>query len=278
MMRDDAAACCCKYGFIGVGNMASALIAGLIDTGAVKPDNIMVFDIDASRCTPFTARGAYAAESAAEVCGSCAYIYLAVKPYQMRDCLAGIKDARFFDEAILVSIAASVPTDFIASQLGREAGVIRVMPSTPMLVGKGASAVTANRFVPAARLDEFVADLKKVSVVEVMDESLLNPVISVNGSSPAYCYLFIKALLEGAVAQGIKPEIAQPLLLQTIEGAVEMVRRAGKPIDVLIREVSSPGGTTLAALDSFEKSGFVQSVVDAMRACTTRADEITTEL
>ena len=196
----------------------------------------------------------------------------------MRDCLAGIKDARFFDEAILVSIAASVPTDFIASQLGREAGVIRVMPSTPMLVGKGASAVTANRFVPAARLDEFVADLKKVSVVEVMDESLLNPVISVNGSSPAYCYLFIKALLEGAVAQGIKPEIAQPLLLQTIEGAVEMVRRAGKPIDVLIREVSSPGGTTLAALDSFEKSGFVQSVVDAMRACTTRADEITAEL
>ena len=156
MMRDDAAARCCKYGFIGVGNMASALIAGLIDTGAVKPDNIMVFDIDASRCTPFTARGAYAAESAAEVCGSCAYIYLAVKPYQMRDCLAGIKDARFFDEAILVSIAASVPTDFIASQLGREAGVIRVMPSTPMLVGKGASAVTANRFVPAARLDEFV--------------------------------------------------------------------------------------------------------------------------
>ena len=75
MMRDDAAARCCKYGFIGVGNMASALIAGLIDTGAVKPDNIMVFDIDASRCTPFTARGAYAAESAAEVCGSCAYIY-----------------------------------------------------------------------------------------------------------------------------------------------------------------------------------------------------------
>ena len=73
MMRDDAAARCCKYGFIGVGNMASALIAGLIDTGAVKPDNIMVFDIDASRCTPFTARGAYAAESAAEVCGSCAY-------------------------------------------------------------------------------------------------------------------------------------------------------------------------------------------------------------
>lgn len=123
-----------------------------------------------------------------------------------------------------------------------------------------------------------MADLKRVSVVEVTDESLLNPIISVNGSSPAYCYLFIKAMLDGAAAQGISAEIAQPLILQTVEGAVEMVRRSGKPIDTLIREVSSPGGTTLAALASFEKSGFVQSVAEAMRACTVRADEITAEL
>ena len=98
-----------------------------------------------------------------------------------------------------------------------------------------------------------MADLKRVSVVEVTDESLLNPIISVNGSSPAYCYLFIKAMLDSAAAQGISAEIAQPLILQTVEGAVEMVRRSGKSIDALIREVSSPGGTTLAALASFEK-------------------------
>ena len=277
-MNNETAACRCKYGFIGVGNMASALIAGLMDTGTVRPDNIMVFDIDGTRCAPFADRGALAAESATQVCASCAYIYLAVKPYQMRDCLAGLKDAPLAEEAAFVSIAASVPTDFITAQLGRDVGVIRVMPSTPMLVGKGASAVTANRFVPAGRLEDFVADLKRVSVVEVTDESLLNPIISVNGSSPAYCYLFIKAMLDGAAAQGISAEIAQPLILQTIEGAVEMVRRSGKPIDTLIREVSSPGGTTLAALASFEKSGFVQSVAEAMRACTVRADEITAEL
>lgn len=277
-MNNETAACRCKYGFIGVGNMASALIAGLMDTGTVRPDNIMVFDIDGTRCAPFADRGALTAESAAQVCASCAYIYLAVKPYQMRDCLAGLKDAPLAEEAVFVSIAASVPTDFITAQLGRDVGVIRVMPSTPMLVGKGASAVTANRFVPAGRLEDFVADLKRVSVVEVTDESLLNPIISVNGSSPAYCYLFIKAMLDGAAAQGISAEIAQPLILQTVEGAVEMVRRSGKPIDTLIREVSSPGGTTLAALASFEKSGFVQSMAEAMRACTVRADEITAEL
>ena len=107
--------------------------------------------------------------------------------------------------------------------------------------------MTANRFVPAARLDEFVADLKK-SVGCRSDGRIASQSghLCKRFFTCFIAYLFIKALLEGAVAQGIKPEIAQPLLLQTIEGAVEMVRRAGKPIDVLIREVSSPGGTTLA--------------------------------
>lgn len=266
-----------RYGFIGVGNMASAIISGLINTETVESDNIMMFDISDKNIAFFSSRGCVNASDPLSLCKACRYVFLAVKPYHMKGVLEQIKDADM-SGTVFVTIAASVPSSFICSVLGRDVPVIRIMPNTPMLVGKGACAVSHNSLVSDDVFNDFLGDLGKISVVSVMDETLLNPVIAVNGSSPAYVYLFVKAMLDGAEKQGIDAESALPLILCTVEGAVKMIKESGKPIDTLIKEVSSPGGTTLAALSSFEHDGFVDSVVNAMAECTRRADEITSEL
>lgn len=266
-----------RYGFIGVGNMASAIISGLVNTETVESDNIMMFDISDKNIAFFSSRGCVNASDPLSLCKACRYVFLAVKPYHMKGVLEQIKNADM-SGTVFVTIAASVPSSFICSVLGRDVPVIRIMPNTPMLVGKGACAVSHNSLVSDDVFNDFLGDLGKISVVSVMDETLLNPVIAVNGSSPAYVYLFVKAMLDGAEKQGIDAESALPLILCTVEGAVKMIRESGKSIDTLIKEVSSPGGTTLAALSSFEHDGFVDSVVNAMAECTRRADEITAEL
>lgn len=267
-----------KYGFIGVGNIATAIAHSLIESGAVASDRVTMYDVNASRTEPFAGLGANAAVDGREVSETSEYVIIAVQPYQMKDCLTGLREADIKPETVIVSIAASVPTSFVTETLGRKIGVIRLMPNIAMLIGKGATAAARNEFVPDERFESFVDDLRRISVVSVMDESLLNPVVSVNGSAPAYVYLLVRSMLEGAERQGISRDIAEPLILQTIEGAVGMIRRENKPIEVLIKNVCSPGGTTLAAMSSFEGSDFAESVSDAMMACTRRADEMTAAL
>ena len=267
-----------RYGFIGVGHMASAVADGFINGCAARADEIMMFDIDARRVDRFEEMGARRATDASEVAESCRYVILAVQPYQMGGCLRGIKDAAFGDDTVIVSIAAAVPTDFVTDALGRDIGVIRLMPNMPMLIGKGAVAASRNALVDDGAFESFVSDLGKTAVVSVMDEAKMNAVIAVNGSAPAYVYLFVKAMLDGAESMGIPREAAEPLILATIEGAVGVIRQKGEPIEALIKAICSPGGTTTAAMTSLEASDFVDAIGNAMRACTARADELTAAL
>lgn len=258
--------------------MASAIAESFIENGVVEADDMMMHDISPERIDPFEKRGVVRAADGREVCKRCDFVFIAVQPHQMKACLNGIKNCDISSGTVLVSIAASVTTEYITQTLGVDAGVIRIMPNMPMLIGKGAVAATRNAFVPDDKFDSFVCDMRRISVLSVLDEAQMNAVVSVNGSSPAYVYLFVKAMLEGAESLGIPQNVAEPLILETIEGAVGIIRRECAPMDELINKVCTPGGTTVAAMLSFEKSDFSSAVADAMRACKERADGMTAAL
>ena len=265
-----------KICFIGGGNMGEAIIKGLVVQKLCMPENIFLYEIDESKHGKFKKMGVNIAKTPADGINASDFVLLALKPNVIRGFLAENKEA--LSGKIIISIAASVPISLICQVLGEETPAIRIMPNTPMLVGKGAAAISSNDNVSKKDFQYICRLFSGISLLSVLEEESMNRVISVNGSSPAYVYAFIRAMLKGAEEQGINEKQALPLILRTIEGAVKMVERSDVSIDTLIERVCSPGGTTLAAMKVLADRGFEDSVVDAMNACTARADEITESL
>ncbi|NLN55976.1 MAG: pyrroline-5-carboxylate reductase [Clostridiales bacterium] len=265
-------------GFLGAGNIANAFIRGFINTKTIPEGNIIIFDNIFSQYEKFNDIKVIKATNLSEF-EKADFIFICVKPNNVKTALSMFKETGIdLEEKTFVSVCAGVPVEFIKNCLGFEASVIRTMPSTPMLVGMGAVAIARNPKVKKETFEFVYNFISKIAVTAVLEESQMNPVISVNGSSPAYVYLFIKALLDGAEDNGISKDDALPLILKTVEGTVEMVRRSGKSIEELIKDVASPNGTTLKALEKLYEGNFERTVSDAMTACTGRADEITAEL
>lgn len=268
-----------KLLFIGGGNIAGAVACGLVRCGAVAPECITVCDTDASKYQKFRQCGIKATNTPGSASKDADFIFIAVKPNVVKTAIHNLfAECEVNTDAVFVSFAAAVPSAFIENCAGRELKIIRTMPSTPILIGEGVIAAAKNERVAKKEFECFCRILSEVAHVEVTDESALNPIISVNGSSPAYVYLFVKAMADAAEKQGIPRETALPLILQTIKGSVSMIQKSGETIEKLIENVSSPNGTTVAALDSFRRDDFEGTVERAMRACTERADEISGEL
>lgn len=262
-----------KLGFIGAGNMAGAIINGVVSTGTYPASLISVYDISTEKCAAFREKGISAAESSVSLVKDSDIIFLAVKPQNFAEVLEGIRAAVTKDKTF-VTIAAGISTGYITSTLQCECPVVRVMPNTPLLIGKGASALSKNQFVSDDSFALICSFFASCGTVTVLGEESMNSVISVNGSGPAYVYLFAKAMIDGAVQQGIPKETALQLVCQTLEGSAGMLMDSGNTPEELIQMVSSPGGTTLKALDVFYREGFEKTVKDAMLACTERAEEL----
>lgn len=264
-----------KIGFIGAGNMATAIIGGLVRSGFSKKD-IYIYDIFAEKLSTFGEMGLSVAQSAQELTKEADIIVLAVKPQQYGEVIEGIAPAADMGKTF-VSIAAGITVEYVRNKLGLDVPVVRVMPNTPLLLGKGATALSPSDNVS----DDAFAMVKSMfassGVVEILPESLMNAVISVNGSSPAYIYLFAKAVCDSAEAQGIDRQVAMKLFAAVLEGSAEMLRSSGDDPDTLIQKVSSKGGTTIAALERLYAHGFEGAIDDAMRACTKRAQELSDE-
>lgn len=264
-----------KIGFIGAGNMATAIIGGLVRSGFSKKD-IYIYDIFAEKLSTFGEMGLSVARSAQELTKEADIIVLAVKPQQYGEVIEGIAPAADMGKTF-VSIAAGITVEYVRNKLGLDVPVVRVMPNTPLLLGKGATALSPSDNVS----DDAFAMVKSMfvssGVVEILPESLMNAVISVNGSSPAYIYLFAKAVCDSAEAQGIDRQVAMKLFAAVLEGSAEMLRSSGDDPDTLIQKVSSKGGTTIAALERLYAHGFEGAIDDAMRACTKRAHELSDE-
>lgn len=268
-----------KCAFIGGGNMGGAIIRGLVSGGALAPERIVLFDKSSDKYPVFRALGVQTVDTIAEAVDGADFLFLCVKPGIVREVVEQCVQASGYRAGtVFVSIAASVPISLICDAAGGEVPVIRTMPNTPITVGEGAVALCQNACVPKWAFEAICRLFSTIATVSVLEEAQLNPIISVHGSSPAYVYLFLKAMLDGAAEQGIPAEQALPLLMRTVIGSVKMVEQADCSIEELIRRVCSPNGTTLAAMQVFEEAGFTDIVARAMEACTKRADEISASL
>ncbi len=260
-------------GFIGAGNMATAIIDGLLRNKTVAPQNINVFDINEEQLKKMAEKGVRTEKTAVSVVENSHIIVLAVKPQNYQDVLGGIKKS--VDESkIFVSIAAGISISSVQTALGCKCPMVRVMPNTPLLLGKGASALCPSENIS----QEDFALIKNMfalnGTVEVFTENHMNQIISVNGSSPAYVYLFAKAMADYAQECGIDYNSALNLIVTTLEGSAAMLKDSGDTPDTLIKKVSSPGGTTVAALNTLEEYKFYEGIKEAMRSCTKRAEEL----
>ena len=259
---------------IGAGNMATAIIKSVISSGRIKPSDITVYDINTDRYSVFKDLSVNCAESVSRACAASEVILLAVKPQDYETVLTQISPFAAGQKKIFISIAAGISTAYVCKTLGQDFPVVRVMPNTPLLIGVGATAISRNSLVEDRIYTKICGLFAASGSVVSLDESQMNAVISVNSSSPAYVYLFAKAMIDNAVTQGIDRAVATDLVYQTLKGSAEMLIQTNSDPDALIRMVASPKGTTEAALKSFEKDNFCDIVSNAMNACTARAEEM----
>lgn len=261
--------------FIGAGNMASAIIKSVVDSGRMKPDSIYVYDKFEEKSDALSALGINKCTSLADACNSAQNIVLAVKPQDYEELLKSVRnECDDISGKTFISIAAAISCNFITSTLGENCPVVRVMPNTPLLLGVGATAISRNDMVSDKAYSKICTLFAASGCVCSLDESMMNDVISVNSSSPVYLYMLAKSMIEKAVSYGISEKNATELVHQTLKGSVEMLMKSGKSPDELIKMVASPGGTTLAAIDCMEKNGFDKLISDTMDACTNRANEL----
>jgi pyrroline-5-carboxylate reductase len=264
-----------KIGFIGAGNMAGALLKGLLAAKLYRPQDMLVSDVVPAQIRKI--KRAYRVEGLNDnraVVRAAQTIILAVKPQIIDQILADIQ-SEVTKEKLFVSIAAGVPLRRLENGLGSDARVVRVMPNTPALLGKGIAVVVRGH--KAKPQDEKLTLTLFRGVGEalaVKDEALMDPVTGLSGSGPAYVYLFAEALIAGGIQEGLSPAVATRLTLQTIEGAVAMLKETGKSPKELRDMVTSPGGTTLAGLSFLSAGKFVETMAGAVSAATRRSKEL----
>lgn len=264
-----------SIGFIGAGNMAGALIKGLLAGEGQQPDAIVASDVDARRLQALRRRyGIRTTQDNLAVLGGAKVVILAVKPQVIGTVLEGVRSA-VSRRHVFLSIAAGVTTQRLEERLGGTARVLRAMPNTPALLGRGASVLVRGRFASAAderlglRLLQSVGDAFAVG-----DEGLLDAVTGLSGSGPAYVYRFAEGLIAGGVAAGLTEAVARRLAFQTIAGAAAMLLETGESPETLRAQVTSPGGTTLAGLTELERRGFKDAVAAGVVAATKRSVEL----
>lgn len=262
-----------RIGFIGAGNMATAIINGILTNKAKTADNISVFDLDKEKLSVMREKGIDTVSSGKELVEKSDIVVLAVKPQNYDEVLDEIKTGAD-NKKVFVTIAAGISIEYVRKGLGIDSPMVRVMPNTPLLLGKGATAMCRSENISESDFDEVYKMFALSGEVAILPESQMNAVIAVNGSSPAYVYLFAKSMVDYAVSVGIDKEVALNLICKTFEGSAEMLRSSGDTPETLIQKVSSKGGTTIEALKVLSERGVPQAIIDAMSACTDRAEEL----
>jgi pyrroline-5-carboxylate reductase len=263
-----------KLAFLGAGNMAEALIKGLLRAEVAAPDEILCTDRRTERGEELTARYAVrfttsnpAAAREADV------IVLSVKPQVMNHLLEEISPA--LDESkLVISIAAGVPIEAIERKVGHGVRIVRTMPNTPALVGAGATAMSAGRHATEDDLKQAKALFDAVGKSVVVDEPLLDAVTGLSGSGPAYVFLVIEALSDAGVKVGLPRYTAQELAAQTVLGSAKLLIETGEHPGRLKDQVTSPGGTAIAGLHTLEAGGLRTTLMDAVEAATHRSREL----
>jgi pyrroline-5-carboxylate reductase len=266
-----------KLCFAGGGKMAEALIGGLIATGWAEPSQLGVIEIVEERRDYLgrTFPGLVTAASASEAIASDSFaiddVLVAVKPQHVAE-VAGELGAAGTQRAL--SIAAGVRIDALSAGFGSQARIVRAMPNTPALVGQGAAAIAASANAGQADIDWAESILSSVGTVTAVAEADLDAVTGLSGSGPAYVFLLAEAMIAAAVEQGLDPQVADTLGRQTILGAATLLAKSVESPAQLRANVTSPGGTTAAAIKVFQDRSTEQIVNEAIAAATNRSIEL----
>lgn len=264
-----------RVGFIGAGQMATALARGLVAAELVDGTAISASDLSSEALEAFAGAvpGAETFEDNNQVVRVADLLVLAVKPQHLESVLAGLAGA-LKPSTLVVSIAAGITLAKLASWLPAEARIIRVMPNTPCLIGQGASAFSLGDTATPADAESVDQLLSAVGMAHQVPEKLLDAVTGLSGSGPAFVYTMIEALADGGVMMGLPPELAAALAAQTAAGASQMVIATGETPAQLRDRVASPGGTTVAGLNALKEKGLSETLLEAVRAATLRSIEL----
>jgi pyrroline-5-carboxylate reductase len=268
-----------KIAFVGGGNMASALIAGLVGKLAQGGD-VHVIDPNAEALARLAAQyGVTTAPAMGATLAACDVIVLAVKPQQMREVAAALLPHLHGAQPLILSIAAGIRGADLARWLGGYGAIVRCMPNTPALIGLGITGMVAMAGVSAQQQAAADSILKAVGqTVWLDDESQIDPVTAVSGSGPAYVFYFIEAMQQAALEMGLSQAQGRELALATFVGAAQLAAQSDDPVPLLRDKVTSKGGTTYAALSSMEHSGVKDKIIAAIKAASARGRELGDEM
>ena len=262
-----------KIAFVGGGNMAGALIGGLLAKGFAASDLSVIEVIPQARENLSSRYKVHVSDSADTRTFGADTIVLAVKPQDMRSAVASLKGK--LDAQLVISIAAGIRLEDLSRWLGGYTKLVRVMPNTPALVGAGISGLYAGADVSADERSRAESILNAVGkTVWVGEESLIDPVTAVSGSGPAYVFYFIESLEKAGVELGLTPEAARTLAIQTFVGASRLAAESTEPPGTLRERVTSKGGTTEAALKVFAADDLAGRIGKALRAASDRGAEL----
>lgn len=261
-----------KIGFIGCGNMGRAMIGGLVKSGYVDAQNIYASDPFPQGLTEAKkAYGINISNTNVELARECDIIVMSVKPYMYEPVIEEIRDF-VKPQTLMIMIAAGQTIEQNENRFGKPVKLVRAMPNTPALVGEGMAALCANVLVSDDEKTEVKTIFETFGKAEFVDEGLMDVVTGVSGSSPAYVFMFVEALADGAVAHGMPRAQAYKFAAQAVLGSAKMVLETGKHPGELKDMVCSPGGTTIDAVASLEENGFRNAVIKAVDVCTLKSE------
>ena len=260
-----------KLGFIGTGNMASAIMGGIIKNNVIPAEEIIGADLFApGREKVKELYGINVTDSNKEVIEKSEVVIFSVKPQFYADVIQEVKDL-VRPEQLIITIAPGKTLAWLAEQFGKEVKIVRTMPNTPAMVGEGMTAVCPNEHLTEDEIAYVKSLLESFSRAEIVPERLMDVVTAVSGSSPAYVFMLIEAMADAAVSGGMPRKQAYQFAAQAVLGSAKMVLDTGKHPGELKDMVCSPAGTTIEAVRTLEELGFRSSIIEAMKVCADKS-------
>jgi pyrroline-5-carboxylate reductase len=266
-----------KVVLIGGGNMGHALLRGILKAGLTPPENFTVVDIHEGKLASLQEEfGVNTATDAAGVLAGAEVVILAVKPYTLNDVLDGLSDSVESGQ-LFISIVAGVKGGYICDRLGKDNPVVRCMPNIAAIVDAAASAICACGSATSEHLEVAETILGAVGEVVRVEEQHMDAVTGLSGSGPAYIYMVIEALCDGGVKMGLPRDVAMKLATQTVVGASQLVKESGEHPASLRDQVTTPGGTTIAAVHELEERGLRAMLISAVVTATEQSRALNKE-
>lgn len=263
-----------KLGFIGCGNMAGAMMSGIIKNNIFKPEEVYGTDVFAPSTEKVKSLyGIQIAANNKDLVSKVDVLVLSVKPQYYESVIKEIRD-QITEKHLIITIAPGKTLNWLGEMFGKKVKIVRTMPNTPAMVGEGMTAACANEQITKEDLDFACKILSGFGKVEVIQENLIDAVVGVSGSSPAYVFMFIEAMADEAVLEGMPRPQAYKFAAQAVLGSAKMVLETGKHPGELKDMVCSPAGTTIEAVRVLEEKGLRSAVMEGMKACVKKAKEM----